>query len=67
MRASGLVEARVQDRFYSLRHRTAMFQIMPYVITVLHVYACTAIMGEVPTLVVVIPRPLINPHLCQSN
>ena len=49
MRASGLVEARVQDRFYSLWHRTAMFQIMPYVITVLHVYACTAIMGEAST------------------
>jgi len=49
MRASGLVEARVQDRFYSLWHRTAMFQIMPYVITVLQVYACTAIIGEVQT------------------
>ena len=49
MRASGLVEARVQDRFYSLWHRTAMFQIMPYVITVLHVYACTAMTEKVPT------------------
>jgi len=49
MRASGRVEARVQDRFYSLWHRTAMFQIMPYVITVLHVYACTAIRGEAST------------------
>jgi len=27
MRASGLVEARIQDRFVSLWHRTATFQI----------------------------------------
>lgn len=66
MRASGMVEARVQDRFYSLWHRTAMFQIMPYVITVLHVYACTAMTREAPTLIGVILRPLINLHLCQS-
>ncbi len=39
MRASGLVEARVQDRFYSLWHRTAKHKNMPWVITVLHAIA----------------------------